>query len=203
MLNRSTVYTRMEDALLRGSRQKLLRTTLLEAVLIVGFTFFLGYLLFAAQFSGSIRWMLGIAVIAVLAIAVWLDVDRHTSEPRPLVKPAPAVRPRTGELVVFTSTVRRADEGLTYSQVSVSSRARDAFVEHLRLVRGLSPEAMRKLQADPAALQHAFHDPVLESFLYLATPDSDERYRWVIECRSRGGFESRLDEVLRHMEAWR
>lgn len=203
MFGRSTVYTRMEDSLLRGSREKLLRTTLVEASLIIGFTFLLGFLLFAAQFSGNIRWSLGIAIIGVLAIAVWLDVNRHTAEPRPLIKPMAAVRPRTGELVAFTSTVRRAQEGLTYSQVTVSSRARDAFAEHLRLVRGLSPEAMRRFQADPWALQQAFHDPVLESFLYLASPDSDERYRWVVECRSRGGFESSLNEVLKHMEAWR
>ncbi len=203
MFGRRDAYSRMEEQLRGVPREKLLRMTILEAILIVSFTFLMGYVLFAAQFSGNIRWILGFVVIAGFAVAVWADVDKHTSEPRPLVKPAAAVKPRTGELITLTSTVRRADSGLTYSQVSVSSRARDAFAEHLRLARGLSPDAMRRLQADPVALRESFHDPVLEDFLYLASQDSDERYRWVLASRSRGSFENALNEVLRHMEAWR
>ena len=104
---------------------------------------------------------------------------------------------------MLASAVRRANAGLRYSEVSVSSRAREAFAEHARLSRGLSSEAMRRLQADRAALRRTIHDPLLENFLFLATTDSDERYRWVQECRMRGGFETALDEVLDHMEAWR
>lgn len=185
----------------KGSRP--LRMIALEAAVIVGVVFLLGYLLYVAQFSGSVRWALGFVVIAALSAYTWLSVARRTSNPRPLVKPLPASRPRTGELAALAATVRRANAGLTYSQVSVSSRAREAFTEHLRLLRGLSPEAMRRFQADPPALHRSFHDPLLEDFLFLATPDSDERYRWVERSRRLGGFTVAFNEVLDHMEAWR
>ena len=175
----------------------------LESVIIVSLVFLLGFLLYAAQFSGSVRWALGFVIIAVLSAYAWTSVASRTSEPRPLVKPAPIARVRTGELTTLAATARRADAGLTYSQVSISARARDAFSEHLRLVRGLSPDALRRLQADPVALGRAFHDPLLEDFLFLATPDTEERYRWVHRARSLGGFTIAFNEVLGRMEAWR
>lgn len=184
-------------------RPRPLRMAALEAAVIVGAVFLLGYLLYAAQFSGSIRWGLGSVIIAVLAIYAWASVARRTSEPRPLLKRTPVPRARAGELTSFAATVRRAEAGLTYSQVSVSSRAREAFAERLRLARGLSPEGMRRLLADPHALQTSFHDALLEDFLFLATVDSDERYRWVRRSREHGGFTFALNEVLDHMEAWR
>jgi hypothetical protein len=200
---RGDVYSRMEAQIRGNEDQRLLRRIFVEAAIIVGIVFLLAYMLYAAQFSGSVRWILGFLLIATLAMFAWTSVAKRTAEPRPLAKPAIRSRPRTGELTALASTVRRANAGLRYSQVSVSSRAREAFVEHARLVRGLSAEAMRKLQADPAALSRSFHDPLLEGFLFLATTDSDERYRWVEESRSRGGFTVALDEILDHMEAWR
>lgn len=203
MLRGSDYYSRMEDEIQGRARRRPLRMIGLEAVVIVGLVFLLGYLLYIAQFSGAVRWALGFAVIAALSIYVWMSVAKRTSNPRPLLKPPPVGRARTGELTALAATVRRANAGLTYSQVSVSSRARDAFAEHLRLVRGLSPDAMRRFQADPAALQRSFHDELLEDFLFLATPDSDERYRWVQRTRSLGGFTDAFNKVLDHMEAWR
>ena len=203
MLGRNDIYSRMEAQMRGVQDQRLLRRLFVEAAIIVGLVFLLGYMLYAAQFSGSVRWILGFAVIAALAAFVWSSVAKRTSEPKPLVKPVPRPRARTGELTVLASAVRRANAGLRYSEVSVSSRAREAFAEHARLSRGISPETMRRLQADRAALRLTIHDPLLENFLFLATTDSDERYRWVQECRMRGGFETALDEVLDHMEAWR
>lgn len=199
----SDIYARMEAQLRGRTDQRLLRQILLETAIVVGMIFLLGYLLYAAQFSGAVRWSLGFVVIAGLAVFAWLSVARRTSEPRPLARPPARARVQTGELTVLAATVRRANAGLTYSQVSVSSRAREAFAEHLRLARGLSPETMRRLQADPDALQRSFHDAPLEDFLFLAGTDPDERYRWVERSRLRGGFTVALDEVLDHMEAWR
>lgn len=203
MLRGDDYYSRMEDRLRGRGGRRPLRMAALEAIIIVALVFLLGYLLYAAQFSGGVRWALGFAIIAALSAYAWVSVARRTSEPRPLVKPNPAVRPRTGELTALAASVRRANTGLTYSQVSVSGRAREAFSEHVRLLWGLSPEAMRKFQADPVALRRLFQDPLLEEFLFLATPDSDERYRWVERARFLGGFTRAFNEVLSHMEAWR
>ena len=197
-----TVYDRMESEIL-GRSLVPLRQRLVEAALIVAMIFLLGYLLYAAQFSGTVRWFLGFAVIAVIAGYAWLFLARRTSEPAPLLRPPERPRLRTGELRALTSVVHRANQGLLYSQVAVTTRARDAFAERTRLARGLSPEAMRRLGRDGAALREAYHDPVLEDFVYLRTPDTDERYRWVREARDRGGFEVAFHEVLDRMEAWR
>jgi hypothetical protein len=203
VIGRGDIYARMEAQMRGAPDRRPLRWILVEGAIIVGIVFLLGYMLYAAQFSGSVRWILGFLLIAALAAFAWTSVAKRTSEPRPLAKPAARARPRTGELTAFASTVGRAHAGLPYSQVSVSSRAREAFAEHARLARGLSPDAMRRLQADPAALKRSFHDPILEDFLFLATTDSDERYRWVEESRRRGGFVVALDQVLDRMEAWR
>lgn len=202
MFREPDIYSRMETQL-RGRTGRPPRLVALEAAVIVLLIFSLGYLLYVAQFSGSVRWILGFVIVAVLAISAWLAVARRTSEPSPLARPQPVPRPQIGELSNFTATVKRADAGLMYSQVAVSSRLRDAFVERVRLGRGLSAEAVRRLQADPGALGRAFRDPVLEDFLFLPTADSEERYRWVLASRARGGFPRSVNDVLDHMEAWR
>ncbi len=177
--------------------------TVLGAVLFLSVALLLGLLLYFAQFSGTVRWLLGVAFLAVLAALAWEQVVRRTAEPAPLVEPDAAGVRREGELESFAAAVRRAANGLPYSQVLVTSRARAAFIERARLALGLSPEAMREVQRDPAALTRLLGDDLLADFIYLKTPDLEERYRWVHQARARGTFPSELRMVLRRMEAWR
>ena len=197
-------YARMEEMARRGGTPvRPLRQRLVEVVLLAASVFLLGYLLFAAQFSGTVRWFLGVAVLALVSLYAWHIVARGTGEPGPMAKPQAPLRAQVGDLSYMTAVVHRASQGLTYSQVAVSSRARDAFEERTRLARGLSPEAMRALERDPDALRAAFADPVLADFLHLESADSDARYRWVRDARARGGFEIEFDRILDMMEAWR
>jgi len=196
-------YARMEAALRGVPASPPLRQRLIEAVLLVLLIFILGYLLYVAQFSGTVRWFLGFAVIAGIAGYAWSFVARRTAEPAPLQKAAERPRFRSGELHALEAVVRRANRGLTYSQVAVTTRARDAFAERTRLARGLSPEAMRGLERDTAALETTFHDPVLADFLFLPSSDTEVRYRWVWQARRRRSFEAEFHEVLDRMEAWR
>ena len=179
------------------------RALLLEAVLIFLAFLILGYMLFMAQFSGAVRWLLGLLLIGVVAGFAWYEVNRRTREPSPLLTPAPKLQAHAGELTTLMAVVRRADRGLLYSQVLISSRAREALSEQTRLSLGLSREDMRRLVRDPDALRRALHDPVLEAFLYTPSRDPDWRYRWVEEARASLGFEASLRTVLDHMEAWR
>ena len=64
---RGTVYDRMESEILGRGGFRPLRQRLVEAALIVAIIFLLGYLLYAAQFSGTVRWFLGFALIAAIA----------------------------------------------------------------------------------------------------------------------------------------
>ncbi len=197
-------YARMENlARGEGSRFIPLRQRLVEILILVIAIFLLGYLLYTAQFSGAVRWFLGTALITILALYAWYTVSRSTAEPAPLTERRTAARARFGELAALTAVVRRANQGLPYSQVAVSSRAREAFGERLRLARGLTPEALRGFTADSPGLVAAVHDAALADFVYLASSESDERYRWVRSARAGEGFEVAIGKILERMEAWR
>ncbi len=175
---------------------------LVESALIVASCLLLGILLYEAQFSGAVRWLLGFGLMAAVALVAYLRVSSGTQEPVPLTSPAARPEVRTGELAALTAIARRAERGLAYSQLVVSSRARDAFAERARLALGLPPEAIRAMAADSSALRSRVHDEALEDLLYLRTTDADERYRWVRQARNRG-FTASLNGVLDRMEAWR
>ena len=163
----------------------------------------LGLLLYYAQFSGAVRWLLGLGIISILAGLVWYQVSRRTAPLAPLVVPVDDGPSKDGELGSVAAAVRRADGGLLYSQVQVTSRARSAFLERARLSLGLSSEAMRDLQRDRTALRTAIGDEALADFLHLRTQDLEERYRWALRARQPGGFTLRFRDILARMEAWR
>ena len=179
------------------------RVPLPAFALILAFAVLLGMLLYYAQFSGTIRWLLGVAALAVLAAAAWGQIQRRTSEPSPLVGPRSPGATREGELDSFAAAVRRAARGLPYSQVLVASRARSAFLERARLALGLPPETIRDVQRDPGALRRMFGDDALVDFLYFEAGDLEDRLAWVQRARARGGFVREFRDVLTRMEAWR
>ena len=179
------------------------RLSISGAVLLVTAAVVIGLLLYSAQFSGSLQWVLGLAGLAILAAVAWRQVLRGTAEPLPLLGPPPAPTVQLGELEAFSRAVRRAARGLPYSQVLVSSRARAAFLDHAGLVLDRSPDAMRDAQADPEVLRRLIGDEVLADFLYLKVGDLEERYGWVLQARDRGGFAREFADVLDRMEAWR
>ncbi len=191
-----------ETALLSSTRDRRLAAWLGAAALLA-FVVAIGTLLYYAQFSGSIQWALGVAFLAVIAVFGCVLLLRRTGEPAPLIRPAPPGAVREGDLEALAGAVRRASRGLPYSQVLVTSRARAAFVERVRLALGFSPEAMRDVQRDPTRLRRILHDPILAEFVEIQAEDTEERYRWVAEARARRGFGREFEAVLARMEAWR
>ena len=171
--------------------------------MIVAAAVVLGLLLYYAQYSGSVQWGLGLVFLGVIAFLAWRQVLRGTAEPGPLVGPVAPETIRTGELDALSGSMQRAARGLRYSQVLVTSRARTAFLEHVRLTLGLSPEGLRRLQRDPEALRRTVGDERLAEFLHIRVGDLEERFEWVLQARARGGFSREFREVLSHMEEWR
>jgi hypothetical protein len=188
---------------LSTSRDRLAGLSFSGIALVVMAAAVLALLLYYAQFSGSLQWILGLAFLGVLAAFAWRQVLRGTSEPAPLVLPAPPEAYEPGDLDALAASVRRAARGLRYSQVIVTSRARSAFLDHARLSLGMTPEAMREVQRDREALRRLFGDNVLPEFLHIRDGDLEERYSWVLRARERGGFTREFGEVLARMEAWR
>src|SRR5205809_172484 len=171
--------------------------------MIVAAAVVLGLLLYYAQYSGSVQWGLGLVFLGVIAFLAWRQVLRGTAEPGPLVGPVSPETIRTGELDALSGSMQRAARGLRYSQMLVTSRARVAFLEHVRLTLGLSPEGLRRLQRDPEALRRTVGDERLAEFLHIRVGDMEERFGWVLQARARGGFTREFREVLSRMEAWR
>lgn len=172
-------------------------------LLLIGFAIAVLFLLYYAQYSGSVRWVLGVVGVAVFALFAWSMILRRTSEPPPLVGPPSRDEVQEGDLGFLAAAVRRASRGLSYSQVQVVGRTRAAFVERASLSLGLSLEAMAAVQRDPAELHRILDDPVLERFVRMDVGDLDDRSRWVRETRAGDGFATEFQEVLARMEAWR
>ena len=173
------------------------------AIMVLAAAVVLGLLLYYAQYSGSVQWVLGLAFVGLIAFLAWRQVLRGTAEPGPLVGPVAPETIRTGELDALSGSMERAARGLRYSQVLVTSRARTAFLEHVRLTLGLSPEGLRRLQRDPEALRRTVGDERLAEFLHIRVGDLEERFEWVLQARARGGFSREFREVLSRMEEWR
>jgi len=171
--------------------------------LLLVFAVLLGTLLYYAQFSGGVRWLLGVVTLAVLAAIVWSQIQRRTAEPSPLVGPPSPDATRGGELGAFAAAVRRADRGLPYSQMIVASRAQAAFLERARLALGLPSATLRDMRRDTGALRRIFGDDALVDFLFLEEHDPDDRFAWVRRARARGGFVREFRDILTRMEAWR
>jgi hypothetical protein len=184
----------------RGGRPG--RPTLPGTLLLFVVALSIAAVLYSAQFSGSVRWAVGVAVLTLLSACAWRFVVHRTS----IVTPAPPTvqgGPHAAEFDRLSRAVQRASRGLPYSQVVVTSRARAAFLEHAGLTLGIDPPRMRELQKDPARLRSLVGDDRLAEFLFLATDDFDAAYLWVHRARARGGFDREFRSVLDRMEAWR
>jgi hypothetical protein len=173
------------------------------AFLLIAAVVILAFYLYYAQYSSSVRWILGVAGIAIFAIFAWSMIVRRTAEPPPLVGPRSRDVLQEGDLGFLAAAVKRASHGLPYSQVQVVTRARAAFVERAALALGLSPEAMAAVQRDPAELHRILDDPVLERFVLIEVGDLEDRSRWVREVRTGGRFPTEFQDILTRMEAWR
>lgn len=191
------------SAVARTLEPRPVRVSLVSSGLVVAVAVVLGMLVYSAQFSGSLQWGLGLFGLAVLAAYAWWQVLRGTSEPGPLLGPRAPEAFQSGELEAFSRAVRRAARGLPFSQMTVTSRARAAFLERASLALGLPAEAMREAQSDPVVLRRLIGDDVLVEFLHQRVGNFDESYEWVHKARARGGFAREFRDVLDRMEAWR
>jgi len=176
-------------------------SVLLALSILMGFAL-LGLLLYAAQFSGSARWIAGVLFVGLLSLLATYAVLRRTVRPAPLQPPTGPGDILDGELAILSGIVERAGRGLAFSQSLVVGRARDAFAERVRILRGLPAEAMRALEADPARLRALLGDEPLAEFL-IGTRERADREAWAASTRAGDGFVPSIHAVLARMEAWR
>src|SRR5207245_9053975 len=73
------------------------RVPLPAFALILAFAVLLGLLLYYAQLSGTIRWLLGVVALAVLEAIAWGQLQRRTAAPSRVVGTRSPGPPRRGE----------------------------------------------------------------------------------------------------------
>jgi hypothetical protein len=167
------------------------------AVLILAAT------VFYAQYSGAVRWLLAIVVLAAGAYVVVRLVGMRARDPRPFRAEPRAERAATGDLRSLSTTLSRASAGLKYSQVMFAARMKDAFLEKVRVARGLPTDALDLARSDPERLLALIGDRDLVMFVL----ESERNHRnWPALLRHlpiRRGFTGEAGRILAKMEAWR
>jgi hypothetical protein len=168
---------------------------------VVALAILVGYVLYSAQFSGIVQWGLGVAFLGALVAFAATSVARRTRAPEPLLARSRDAGVLEGELAYLVGTIGRAERGMTFSRELVGSRIREAVAERVRVVRGLSPESMRDLEADEARLREAVRDGVLADFLY-ETRTRERLLAWASRD-TREGFIEAVRPLVERLEAWR
>ncbi len=186
-------------------RDRIMATTFGGSVALVGALALVVILALAfyAQYSGSLRWLLAVLVLAFVAYAMARFVGRKSRDPRALAPREVAERRLPGDLRSLTTTLDRAASGMKYSQVMFAVRMKDAFLEKVRVSRGLSREAVDRARTDPEALMAIVGD--LELALFVLESERNGRH-WPALLRylpDRDAFPEEMDLILAKMEAWR
>ena len=158
---------------------------------------------FYAQYSGALRWLIAVGVLTAGAYIVVRFVGTRTRDPRSF-RPVPQTDSRaTGDLRSLSTTLDRASAGLKYSQVMFAARMAEAFLEKVRLSRGIRPEDMRLMHADPERLLELIGDVEVVTFILKSERDHRHWPELLSALRSRPGFAGEADRMLAKMEAWR
>ena len=159
--------------------------------------------IFYAQYSGAVRWLIAVGVLAVGAYVVVRFVGTRARDPRPF-RPVSLTDVRaTGDLRTLSTTLDRATAGLKYSQVKFAARMKDAFLEKVRVSRGLRPEDMAPTRSDPERLLALIGDVDLVMFILQSERDDRHWPALIHALPKRPGFAQETDAMLAKMEAWR
>jgi hypothetical protein len=159
------------------------------------------YVLYELQFSGVAQWIFGVVFLGGLTLFAAAAVARRTRASEPFAELSRSGGVLDGELASLAATIGRAERGMAFSREIVAARLRDTVQERVRVVRGLSPEAMRALEADAVGLRGALRDDVLADFL-VATRTREGLLAWAT-ARDRERLGDAVRRVVDRLEAWR
>ena len=149
----------------------------------------------------ALSWFLVIVVACAAALLAVRSMLRNVAEPESLSPGGGFAGETPGELRALARSLDRARSGSVYSQTVVTARVVTAFLEKVRLTRGLSPQDMERARSDRARLRALIGDPDLADFVY-----AQERYsrEWASRApaAAKGSFGPTFARVLDAMEAW-
>ncbi len=156
----------------------------------------------ARLIDSPLAWSLLLATAAVAALIAARSVARGVRDPERFPSQTPAGDRVPGDLRALARTVEWARAGFLFSQAVVLARVANAFLEKVRLVRGLSPNDIEACRVDPAMLTNLIGDPQLVDFLLTVDVDRGDAPRGRSGTRGGEDFGLRLTRILARMEAW-
>ena len=160
-----------------------------------------------ATYSGSLRWIITLALVTFAAIAALWFLHPLGAKPRTEPKPESFAKDK-GKYEPLIEMADRAGQVYSYSQKALNERMADAFLEKFRIRKGLGPGDVFRLSESEKALAEACGDAELASFVVrskAAISEQAERKRFSSKrlMMSRGAkFNSEAKNVIERIEAW-
>jgi hypothetical protein len=160
-----------------------------------------------ATYSGSLRWIITLALVTVAALAAFWFIYPLGAKPRG-EPPSESFGKDKGKYASLIEMAERAGQGYAYSQKALNDRMADAFLEKFRIRKGLGPGEVFKLSENEKELADACGDAELARFVIrskAAISEQAERKRFSSKrlMMGRGAkFNVEARGIIDRIEAW-
>ncbi|MFH0815961.1 MAG: hypothetical protein V1934_03995 [Methanobacteriota archaeon] len=160
-----------------------------------------------ATYSGSFRWIITLGLVTVAAVAALWFIYPLGARPRHEPELESFGKDR-GNYEPLMEMADRASQGFSYSQKALNERMAEAFLEKLRIRKGLDPGEVFRLSENEKALAVACGDSELAAFVVrskAAITEQAERKRFTSRrlMASRGAkFNVEAARIIERIEAW-
>lgn len=137
-------------------------------ILLLGF---LAVLLFFAQFSGILRWVILLLLISSTAFGIAFLVSRKTSSPERLLLLTDQEKKPWNEITRLTGVMTRAEMNYRYSQLEAVERIRRAVIDKIQTQRDISEDEMELVIHDKGKIMSLVDDEEIADFLLASERD--------------------------------
>ncbi len=183
-------------------------TLLVVAFLVVALGMIAIPFAFYATYSGAMRWIITLALVTAAAIVAGRVLYPIGEKPYRERAPEHFGGAEKGRYGALAEMAERARQGYAYSQRSLNERMADAFLDKMRIRKGLDPGEVFKLSGDEAALGEACGDAELAAFVVkskaaISAPSERRRFVTRREMGERGAaFDTEAFRFIERIEAW-
>lgn len=155
-----------------------------------------------SQSGGADARFPAVVLIALAVVLVVRYVAGRSRDPPPLETGRVVHRLAPGELRRLATTLDRASAGLPYSQVLFLDRMAAAFLEKVRILRGLTPEQIETAMGDPPALEALLRDSELVAFIRSNRVNGRPELAVAQRPDPQASFVRDVERILSKMEVW-
>ena len=178
-------------------------------IMTLMFLGFLAIILFYAQFSGKLWWILVLLLISSIGFGIAYISSRKTASPERLPSLRPGRKAAWSESIRLRGLLVRAERGYRYSQLAALERVRSVVVERIRTQRNISLKEIEMAMLDRGKLVGLIDDEEVTDFLIESERDL-ANWRAIVKdklpvlgsFRGSRSFNQSMLEVLEKMEEW-